>query len=468
MDKKYQVFISSTYLDLIPEREKARDVILSMYHFPIGMEMFSAADEEQWEIIKETIDSSDYYVLIIGKRYGSTIPNDKPDAGISYTEKEYRYALSQGIPILTFIKKDSAVTADKIETDPANAAKLQALIEEIKSSREADWFENVDELGTKITLALYKQFNRQKRPGWVRGDRIDVDASLNEIVQLNQQVRELAEENKQLKASIEQRKPILRISLQYVGTIGTPLEVEEADEAEPGDKDIEKLFPASETVYRIPVPRKEDLVVPSPININDVPEKYRSLSQTAIEAYNAQLPDANVIEKYYQDRYNYDDLQKNGQLLNFVLLNDGTAKATDINITIIFPKSFIILNRSDAERTPEPRPPVFHDNPLSVAIIGGYWGNTLHNGTVMAKPVYDSPYPKQLDAILDRTIDHPHITIKGKTATFWCKDLLHTYAVTFDGLCFIPTEKGRFTISVTIMCEEYSHPEEHELVIVVE
>lgn len=51
MDKKYQVFISSTYKDLIEEREKVRDVILSMYHFPIGMEMFNAADEEQWEII---------------------------------------------------------------------------------------------------------------------------------------------------------------------------------------------------------------------------------------------------------------------------------------------------------------------------------------------------------------------------------------------------------------------------------
>ena len=55
MDKKYQVFISSTYLDLIPEREKARDVILSMYHFPIGMEMFSAADEEQWERRKQEL-----------------------------------------------------------------------------------------------------------------------------------------------------------------------------------------------------------------------------------------------------------------------------------------------------------------------------------------------------------------------------------------------------------------------------
>ena len=42
-----------------------------MYQFAIGMEMFSAADEEQWEIIQEIIDSSDYYVLIIGYRYGS-------------------------------------------------------------------------------------------------------------------------------------------------------------------------------------------------------------------------------------------------------------------------------------------------------------------------------------------------------------------------------------------------------------
>ena len=59
MEKKYQVFISSTFDDLKEERQKARDTILSMYQFPIGMEMFSAADEEQWNVIKETIDSSD-------------------------------------------------------------------------------------------------------------------------------------------------------------------------------------------------------------------------------------------------------------------------------------------------------------------------------------------------------------------------------------------------------------------------
>ncbi|HDZ8843871.1 TPA: DUF4062 domain-containing protein [Aeromonas dhakensis] len=47
MDKKYQVFISSTYEDLKDEREQVIKSVLEMGHIPVGMEMFSAADEEQ-------------------------------------------------------------------------------------------------------------------------------------------------------------------------------------------------------------------------------------------------------------------------------------------------------------------------------------------------------------------------------------------------------------------------------------
>ena len=64
MEKKYQIFISSTFKDLKTARLKVRDAILSMYHFPVGMEMFGALDEDQWEVIKRDIDASDYYVLI--------------------------------------------------------------------------------------------------------------------------------------------------------------------------------------------------------------------------------------------------------------------------------------------------------------------------------------------------------------------------------------------------------------------
>lgn len=106
MDKKYQIFISSTYTDLIEERAKVRDAILSMLHFPVGMEIFGAADEDQWDIIKDTIDSSDYYVLIIAHKYGSVI-KDGEDSVISYTQKEFNYAKERNIPILAFIISDN-------------------------------------------------------------------------------------------------------------------------------------------------------------------------------------------------------------------------------------------------------------------------------------------------------------------------------------------------------------------------
>ena len=131
MEKKYQVFISSTYTDLVEERRKVQDTILSMYHFPIGMELFSAANEEQWGIIKETIDSSDYYVLIVAHRYGSVI-KDGPDAGISYTEKEYRYAKEQGIPILAFII-DSSVKVSPDDVEVKHRRELDDFVQEVKT-----------------------------------------------------------------------------------------------------------------------------------------------------------------------------------------------------------------------------------------------------------------------------------------------------------------------------------------------
>ncbi|EDN67374.1 conserved hypothetical protein [Beggiatoa sp. PS] len=93
--KKYQVFVSSTYTDLIEERESIIKAILEMYHIPIGMEMFSAEDEDQWEIIRRTIEISDYYILILGLRYGS-----KTHDNISFTQKEYEYALEKIYPYL--------------------------------------------------------------------------------------------------------------------------------------------------------------------------------------------------------------------------------------------------------------------------------------------------------------------------------------------------------------------------------
>lgn len=170
MGTKYQIFISSTYEDLKEERRKVQDTILSMQQFPVGMEMFSAADVDQWEIIRETIDSSDYYILIIGHKYGSVIKEGEY-VGISYTQKEFRYALERKIPVLAFLIDDSvAVTPEKMEWDKEKEYKLKLFIEEVKNGRMVQWWTSKDDLANKVSISLTKEINRGRRPGWVRTD----------------------------------------------------------------------------------------------------------------------------------------------------------------------------------------------------------------------------------------------------------------------------------------------------------
>jgi hypothetical protein len=70
MKKRYQVFVSSTYKDLTDERAAVIQMILNLNHFPAGMEMFPAANEDQWRLIQRVIDESDYYIVVVGGRYG--------------------------------------------------------------------------------------------------------------------------------------------------------------------------------------------------------------------------------------------------------------------------------------------------------------------------------------------------------------------------------------------------------------
>ena len=97
-NKKYQIFVSSTYEDLKEERKSIIENISKMGHFPVGMELFVASTDEQFEYIKKVIDNCDYYILIIGGRYGSISQKTK----MSYTEMEYDYAIDKGIPVLVF------------------------------------------------------------------------------------------------------------------------------------------------------------------------------------------------------------------------------------------------------------------------------------------------------------------------------------------------------------------------------
>src|ERR1039457_7208858 len=102
--KKLQVFVSSTYEDLIPERQAPVKATLTAGHIPAGMELFTAGDESQMEVIKQWIDESDVYLLILGGRYGSL----EPKTGKSYTELEYEYASCKNKPLFACVIQEKA------------------------------------------------------------------------------------------------------------------------------------------------------------------------------------------------------------------------------------------------------------------------------------------------------------------------------------------------------------------------
>lgn len=167
--KKYQIFLSSTYIDLIEQRQKVRDAILRLQHFPVGMEMFNASDENQWNIIKETIECSDYYVLIIGNRYGTEIENGI-DSGISYTQKEFLYAKELKKPILAFIIDESVPIEKQFLESDEKKDKLEKFKNIVRDGRQVGTWKNSDELAYNVFASLNREIERKPGVGWIRGD----------------------------------------------------------------------------------------------------------------------------------------------------------------------------------------------------------------------------------------------------------------------------------------------------------
>ncbi|ODR84790.1 DUF4062 domain-containing protein [Shewanella xiamenensis] len=193
MEKKYQVFISSTYEDLKEERDQAIKAVLEMGHIPVGMEMFSAADEEQWQLIARQIEATDYYVIIVGHRYGSETPE-----GISYTEKEYDYAKSCGVPTLGFIIDDKASwPSDRVDRDSNKKRKLDNLKSKVKSKLVQFW-SGKEDLHGKISISLIKTMNTNPRTGWSRSDETVGVSITKELSRLSEENSILREENKKL------------------------------------------------------------------------------------------------------------------------------------------------------------------------------------------------------------------------------------------------------------------------------
>ncbi len=186
MDKRYQVFVSSTYEDLQEERQEVMHALLELDCIPAGMELFPAANEDQWTLIKQVIDDCDYYIVIIGGRYGSVDSN-----GMGYTEKEYRYAVESGKPVIGFLHKNPGeLPANKTEKSEDKREKLDAF-RSLVSKKMCQFWEGPADLGSKVSRSLIKLIKNHPAIGWVKADQLPSEDINEELLGLRKRVEEL-------------------------------------------------------------------------------------------------------------------------------------------------------------------------------------------------------------------------------------------------------------------------------------
>ncbi|MDO3398670.1 DUF4062 domain-containing protein [Mycolicibacterium neoaurum] len=263
MEIRHQVFVSSTYVDLVEERQAIIQALLELECIPAGMELFVATDQDQWDLIKAVIDLSDYYLLIIGARYGHVT-----EENISYTEKEYNYAVEQDKPIVAFVHGNpDTVPQGVTDKDNDKAEKLAAFRERVRNGsdgkrRNVGEFKTADELAAKVSRAISIAMRKYPGVGWVRGDQAMTVETQKELLDLKKQIDALESEKAAAQSAL-----VEDINGLAQGSDIVTLELYVSDESYPVNERKKTIFVEATTTW-------DDLLRKiGPIMIDEAPEK---------------------------------------------------------------------------------------------------------------------------------------------------------------------------------------------------
>jgi Domain of unknown function (DUF4062) len=192
--KRLQVFISSTYLDLQEERQAAVEAVLESGHIPAGMELFSAGDASQLELIKQWIDESDVYMLILGGRYGTI---DKA-SGKSYTHLEYEYAIEKEKPYFAIVISETGLDR-KVEKLGRKATenddtKAFGAFKELVTSKIVKFWDDIKDIKNQVHVKLSEYNRKEDLIGWIKGSNAinggEIAEQMAKLMKENEEMRQ--------------------------------------------------------------------------------------------------------------------------------------------------------------------------------------------------------------------------------------------------------------------------------------
>lgn len=455
-NKKYQIFVSSTYTDLIRAREEVIKVILNLYQIPIGMEMFSADNNEQWSIIKNTIENSDYYILILGHRYGSVTKEN-----ISYTEKEFDYAKEKDIPIISFVRnRDYPTKPSERDRENSKVKKLEKFHQKVLNNSICDFWENENELGQKVAIALTKIFFKTPRTGWIRSDRTNPIETTEELTNLIQENRNLKDELNKINSVKNKELPKISAKINNKKI----LEIE---------------------YVKYPVKNYRELKLSS--IPNDL-KKY--VSDEQIENYNNAISEKkSEIEKYEREFHIYKSKKKNNKIIKFEISNIGKSKANNIYIDFKFPQEVLVFEKVDLEELKKPNKPKIPKNPLNYALNPlnyalrkknkqlGYFTmfpktSKFYGGDIITQSNISPTISSKISSKLIRNISSFNRNVwvdqYKNQVTIKLNNISHTRTTIIDdNILVTATKAGKFEITVNIICDEFKEPQSFSIPVEV-
>src|SRR5215471_2839226 len=170
MPRKLRIFVSSTMKDLANERQAVCQRLLDFNFEPVNAENWLPNGQQTWELIRDEIDTSDVFVLILGDRYGWIPPRETR----SVTHLEYLYAIDQKLPILPFLKRLDEDT-ERDSEDAKRRDEFRKHVRDWETGSPVATFDLAADLAKKVGMATVEFLAQTALQARVAARASDVD-----------------------------------------------------------------------------------------------------------------------------------------------------------------------------------------------------------------------------------------------------------------------------------------------------
>ena len=168
LDKRYQVFITTSGKDMQPERMVVSQTLIGMGFFSWGLEQRTPLSTA---FARRQIDDCDYVLLLLGSQYG-----EQSVSGVGYMHLEYIYAVTKQKPIIVFMHEDPESRDESLqEQRPQLKDKFNEFRHQLqKEVEQVVCYRTLRDLELAVRSYMPQMLERHPVVGWVRPQNVQI------------------------------------------------------------------------------------------------------------------------------------------------------------------------------------------------------------------------------------------------------------------------------------------------------